>query len=188
MSRCRWTRPYLDVTQNLRSIPTAWTTAKEIRARIAAETGLTASAGISYNKFIAKLASDFRKPNGQHVVTPEMGRSFVEALPVARFHGVGPVTAAKMQSLGIRTGADLGRRSLEDLQRHFGKSAAWYYGVARGRDDRPVRVDRGTQVLRFRDDLRPRPDRPNRHRSRRAGHGGRCLVLVRGEPARAGAR
>ena len=133
---------YLDVTQNLRSIPTAWTTAKEIRARIAAETGLTASAGISYNKFIAKLASDFRKPNGQHVVTPEMGRSFVEALPVARFHGVGPVTAAKMQSLGIRTGADLGRRSLEDLQRHFGKSAAWYYCVARGRDDRPVRVDR----------------------------------------------
>ncbi len=133
---------YLDVTENLRPIPTASATAKEIRARILDETGLTASAGISYNKFIAKLASDFRKPNGQYVVPPAMGEAFVEALPVTRFHGVGPVTAEKMKRLGIETGADLRRRSLEFLQRHFGKSGAWYFSIARGQDDRPVRPDR----------------------------------------------
>ena len=88
-------------------MPTAWATAKDIRARIFAETGLTASAGISYNKFLAKLASDLRKPNGQFAITPEMGPAFVETLPVAKFHGVGPVTAAKMQRLGIITGRDL---------------------------------------------------------------------------------
>ena len=103
---------YLDVTENLRAIPTASATAAEIRARIFDETGLTASAGISYNKFLAKLASDRRKPNGQFVVTPAMGAAFVEALPVGRFHGVGPVTADKMNRLGIFTGADLRRQSL----------------------------------------------------------------------------
>ena len=133
---------YLDVTENLRGIPTASATAKEIRARILDETGLTASAGISYNKFIAKLASDFRKPNGQYVVTPEMGEAFVEALPVTRFHGVGPVTAARMHGLGIQTGADLRRQSLAFLQRHFGKSGSWYFDIARARDERPVRPDR----------------------------------------------
>src|ERR1700739_1806848 len=84
---------YLDVSENLRGLPTAWATAKEIRARILEETGLTASAGISYNKFLAKLASDHRKPNGQFAVTPDMGAAWVESLPVSRFHGVGPVTA-----------------------------------------------------------------------------------------------
>src|SRR5271155_4548635 len=98
---------YLDVTENRRGLPTASATAKEIRARILQETGLTASAGISYNKFLAKLASDHRKPNGQFAVTPDMGAIWVEALPVKKFHGVGPVTAAKMEGLGILTGADL---------------------------------------------------------------------------------
>lgn len=133
---------YLDVTANRRGIETAWTTAKEIRARILEETGLTASAGISYNKFLAKLASDHRKPNGQFAVTPEMGEAWVEALPVAKFHGVGPVTAAKMKRLGIETGADLKARSLAFLAEHFGSSAEWYHGIARGIDDRPVNPNR----------------------------------------------
>jgi DNA polymerase-4 len=133
---------YLDVTDNLRGIPTATATASEIRARIFTETGLTASAGISYNKLLAKLASDHRKPNGQFVVTPAMGAAFVEALPVGKFHGVGPVTAAKMNGLGIFTGADLRRQSLAFLQQHFGKSGPWYHAIAKGEDDRPVVPDR----------------------------------------------
>lgn len=133
---------YLDVTHNLRGIPTASATAKEIRARILSETSLTASAGVSYNKFLAKLASDHRKPNGQFVITPEMGAGFVESLPVGRFHGIGPVTAERMQKLGIHTGADLRAASLPVLQQHFGKSGSWYYAIARGEDDRPVTPDR----------------------------------------------
>ncbi len=133
---------YLDVTENRRGLPTAWITAKEIRARIFAETDLTASAGISYNKFLAKLASDHRKPNGQFAVTPDMGAAWIETLPVARFHGVGPVTAAKMKRLGIETGADLRAKSLAFLQEHFGSSATWYHDIARGEDDRPVDPDR----------------------------------------------
>ena len=133
---------YLDVTQDLRGLQTASATAKEIRARILEETGLTASAGISYNKFLAKLASSQRKPNGQFVITPEMGPDFIASLPVAKFHGVGPATAAKMERLGIRTGADLRAKSLGFLQQHFGKSAAWYLGIANGEDDRPVVADR----------------------------------------------
>ncbi|MEN9933378.1 MAG: hypothetical protein RIS17_1951, partial [Pseudomonadota bacterium] len=129
---------YLDVTANKRGIDTAWLTAKDIRAAILAETGLTASAGISYNKFLAKLASDHRKPNGQFAVTPDMGPSWVETLPVSRFHGVGPVTAEKMKRLGIETGADLRARPLTFLQQHFGSSADWYYAIARGEDHRPV--------------------------------------------------
>ena len=93
---------YLDVTQDLRGLQTASATAKEIRGRILQETGLTASAGISYNKFLAKLASSQRKPNGQFVITPEMGPDFIASLPIGKFHGVGPVTAAKMQRLGFR--------------------------------------------------------------------------------------
>ncbi|WP_242139358.1 DNA polymerase IV [Sphingomonas sp. TREG-RG-20F-R18-01] len=133
---------YLDVTANLQGLPTAWATAKAIRARILAETGLTASAGISYNKFLAKLASDQRKPNGQFAVTPDMGASWVETLPVARFHGVGPVTAKKMHSLGITTGADLRAKSLKFLRAHFGNAADWYHAIARGEDHRPVDPDR----------------------------------------------
>ena len=133
---------YLDVTENLRGLPTAWATAKEIRARILKVTGLTASAGVSYNKFLAKLASDQRKPNGQFAVTPDMGEAFVATLPVAKFHGVGPVTANKMHGLGIFTGADLKAWSLEDLQRRFGRSGPWYYEIARGRDARAVNPNR----------------------------------------------
>lgn len=129
---------YLDVTENRRDIPTAWETAKQIRSRILSETGLTASAGISYNKFLAKLASDQRKPNGQFVVMPDMALGWIDTLPVARFHGVGPVTAAKMKWLGIETGADLRARSLDFLCKHFGSSAEWYYAIARGVDERPV--------------------------------------------------
>jgi DNA polymerase IV len=133
---------YLDVTENLRASPTASTTAAEIRTRIFDETGLTASAGISYNKFLAKLASDHCKPNGQFVVTPAMAAAFVETLPIGKFHGVGPVTADKMKRLGIFNGADLRRQSLEFLQQHFGKSGTWYHAIANGEDNRPVVPDR----------------------------------------------
>lgn len=133
---------YLDVTENRRNIPVATEIAEEIRARIRAETGLTASAGVSYNKFLAKLASDHNKPDGLYVITPKMGPLFVEALPVGKFHGIGPATAAKMQKLGIHTGADLRAQSLEFLQRHFGKAGYHYYWISRGVDERPVRPDR----------------------------------------------
>ncbi len=133
---------YLDVTENLRGIPTASATAKEIRARIFAKTGLTASAGISYNKFLAKQASDHNKPDGQYTILPQDGAAFVEKLSVAKFHGIGPVTAEKMNNLGIRTGADLRAQSLAFLQQHFGKSGGWYYAISRGEDYRAVEPER----------------------------------------------
>src|ERR1700728_1389172 len=133
---------YLDVTNNLRGIPTAWETAKQIRARIYEETKLTASAGVSGNKFLAKLASDLRKPNGQFAIMPDQAEAFVATLPVAKFHGVGPKTTARMNALGIETGADLRRQTLEFLQRNFGKAGSWYYEIARGQDDRPVHAER----------------------------------------------
>lgn len=133
---------YLDVTENHQGIAIATTIAELIRARIKAVTGLNASAGISYNKFLAKIASDQNKPNGQFVITPRMGPAFVEALPVKKFHGVGPATAAKMQRLGIETGADLKAKPLSFLQHNFGKSGSWYYRIARGIDERPVEPDR----------------------------------------------
>jgi len=133
---------YLDVTKNLRGIPTASATAAEIRARIFDETALTASAGISYNKFLAKLASSRHKPNGQFVIAPGTGAAFVEALPVGKLHGIGPVTAGKMNRLGIFTGADLSRQPLALLHRHFGKSGAFYHAIANGEDNRPVVPDR----------------------------------------------
>jgi len=129
---------YLDVTTNLKNMPLASEIAREIRARILERTGLTASAGISYNKFLAKVASDHRKPNGQTVIVPEKGPAFVETLPVAKFHGIGPKTAEKMNRLGIHTGADLKEQSMEFLEQYFGKAGTWYYAIARGRDDRRV--------------------------------------------------
>ncbi len=132
---------YLDVT-DLRGMPSATAIAEAIRARIRAETGLTASAGVSTNKFLAKLASDHRKPDGLFVITPAMGPGFVEALPVARFHGVGPRTAERMARLGIRTGADLRAMPLATLQGHFGKMGPYFHAIARGVDERPVRADR----------------------------------------------
>src|SRR4051794_2234237 len=133
---------YLDVTEDLKGIGIATEIAMEIRARIRAETGLTASAGVSYNKFLAKLASDQNKPDGLCVVTPARGPAFIETVPVKRFHGVGPVTAAKMASLGIETGADLKARSLDFLAAHFGSSAAYYHDLARGICHRQVKADR----------------------------------------------
>ena len=133
---------YLDVTENLKGIASATQIAAEIRARIRAETELTASAGVSYNKFLAKLASDHRKPDGLFVITPAMGPEFVETLPVRKFHGVGPATAAKMARFGIKAGLDLRAQTLAFLQQHFGKAGSYYYGVARGVDERPVRADR----------------------------------------------
>jgi DNA polymerase IV len=133
---------YLDVTENLRGLPTAVATAAEIRQRILETTGLTASAGISYNKFLAKLASDYRKPNGQFLVGPDKGAAFVENLAVGKFHGIGPVTAEKMNRLGVHTGVDLRSKSVEFLTRHFGRSGPWYYAISRGEDDRAVRPDR----------------------------------------------
>ena len=153
---------YLDVTANLKQLDSATQIAREIRARILAETQLTASAGISYNKFLAKLASDFRKPNGQFVVRPGQGLAFVEGLAVGQFHGVGPVTAARMNQLGIFTGADLRTQTAEFLQQHFGKAGRYYFAIARAEDDRPVVADRprksvGSETT-FARDLRELPE------------------------------
>src|ERR1700681_3107661 len=133
---------YLDVTENLQNIALARDVALAIRAKIKEVTGLNASAGISYNKFLAKLASDHRKPNGQYVITPEMGPAFVEALPVGKFHGIGPATSAKMNSLGLYTGLDMRNQSLEFMQANFGKAGGYYYWISRGVDNREVRADR----------------------------------------------
>jgi DNA polymerase-4 len=133
---------YLDVTQNLKGMISATHIAEEIRARIRTETELTASAGVSYNKFLAKLASDHLKPDGLFVITPKMGQVFVETLPVRKFHGVGPATAKKMERLGIKTGLDLRAQTLAFLQQQFGKAGSYNYWVARGIDERPVRADR----------------------------------------------
>lgn len=133
---------YLDVTENFKGMEVATEIALEIRAKIKEATGLNASAGISYNKFLAKMASDLNKPNGQAVITPKNGPAFVEALGVNRFHGVGPATAERMRRYGIETGLDLKSKSLAFLQEHFGKSGPYFYGIARGIDERPVRSNR----------------------------------------------
>lgn len=133
---------YLDVTENKQGIPIATEIATIIRARIKEVTGLNASAGISYCKFLAKMASDLNKPNGQAVITPKAGPEFVANLPVKKFHGVGPATAAKMERLGIVTGVDLRAKPLEFLQANFGKSGSWYYRISRGIDERPVQPNR----------------------------------------------
>lgn len=133
---------YLDVTWNKPGIAVATTLAQMLRARIRAETGLTASAGISYNKFLAKIASDLNKPDGQAVIPPARGPDFIAALPVSRFHGVGPATAARMARLDIHTGADLRARDLDFLRATFGKAGRWYHDIARGIDTRPVQPHR----------------------------------------------
>ncbi len=129
---------YLDVTANLRGLSSATATASEIRARITEATQLTASAGISYNKFLAKLASDHNKPNGQFVIPPGTGAAFVAGLDVGRFHGIGPRTAEKLNRLGIHTGQDLRARDPAFLKAHFGKAGLWYHKIAGGEDDREV--------------------------------------------------
>jgi len=129
---------YLDVTADKQGIGSAVKIAKAIRAAIHAETGLTASAGVSYNKFIAKLASDENKPDGLCVILPERGSEFVARLPVRRFHGVGPRTAEKMAKLGVQTGADLAEKDEAWLAHHFGSWGSYLFKAARGIDDRPV--------------------------------------------------
>lgn len=133
---------YLDVTENKLGLASAVQAAREIRARIAAETGLTASAGISYNKFLAKVASGLRKPNGMTLIPPDQAEVFLESLEIGRFHGIGAKTAARMKRLGILTGRDLKARSELELARHFGKAGRWYYRIVRGIDERPVQPDR----------------------------------------------
>jgi DNA polymerase-4 len=133
---------YLDVTDDIRGIGSATRIAELIRARIRAETGLTASAGVSYNKFLAKLASDQNKPDGLCVIRPGDGAAFVAAMPVKRFHGVGPRGAEKMGGLGIQTGADLAAKDIAFLRSSFGSLADYLYRAARGIDLRRVRADR----------------------------------------------
>lgn len=133
---------YLDLTGRLPDGTLATDVATAIRARILESTGLTASAGVSYNKFLAKIASGYRKPNGQTVIAPAKGEAFVEGLAIGKFHGVGPSTARRMAALGIHTGLDLKRCDLPFLQNHFGKFGLYLHNVARGIDDRPVRADR----------------------------------------------
>jgi len=133
---------YLDVTENKPGLPYASTVARHIKAAILESTGLTASAGVSLNKFLAKMASGLNKPNGLSVILPKQAEAFVEALPVEKFHGIGEVTAAKMHELGIRTGADLKGRSLTELTQHFGKVGQHYYKIAQGQDDRVVEPNR----------------------------------------------
>lgn len=133
---------YLDVTVNHRAIASATEIAQVIRADIQRQTGLTASAGVSYNKFIAKIASDQNKSDGMCVIRPEQGPGFVARLPVKRFHGIGPRTAEKMAALGIVTGADLAAKSEQWLLSHFGSWGSYLHGAAHGIDNRPVRPDR----------------------------------------------
>ena len=164
---------YLDVSEDRLALGSARAIAEDIRRRIREETGLTASAGVSYCKFIAKLASDHRKPDGLTVITPERGPEFVGSLPVARFHGVGPVTARKMERLGIMTGADLREWSVPALQAEFGSSAEWYWRICRGIDEREVKPDRPYKSVSaertFDEDLRD-PDRLAAELERIAGY------------------
>ncbi|TYA74319.1 DNA polymerase IV [Seonamhaeicola marinus] len=133
---------YLDVTHNKKGNPSASLIAQEIRDRIFNDIGLTASAGISINKFIAKVASDYNKPNGQKTVNPEEVLEFLEQLDIRKFYGVGKVTAEKMYQKGIFTGADLKQKSLEYLDNNFGKSGRYYYYIVRGIHNSEVKPDR----------------------------------------------
>lgn len=133
---------YLDVTENKKGNPSASLIAEEIRTRIFNEVGLTASAGISINKFIAKVASDYNKPNGQKTVNPEEVLGFLEALDIRKFYGIGKVTAEKMYQKGIFTGTDLKSKSLEFLEQNFGKSGSYYYYIVRGIHNSEVKPNR----------------------------------------------
>jgi DNA polymerase-4 len=181
---------YLDVTADRAGLGTARATAEDIRRRIREETGLTASAGVSYCKFVAKLASDQNKPDGLCVITPARAQSYIATLPVSRFHGIGPVTARKLESLGIHTGADLQERSLTELEARFGSSGRWYWRICRGIDEREVNPDRPYKSVSaertFDEDLRD-PERLSAeldritgyawNRIERAGVAGRTVTL-----------
>ena len=133
---------YLDVTENKQAMPSAVAIARQIKQKIYSKTQLTATAGVSINKFLAKIASSMNKPDGLTLIPPEEAAPFIENLPIDKFHGVGQVTAAKMRNLGIHTGADLKRWSQVELVRRFGKVGQFYYRAARGEDVRPVNPNR----------------------------------------------
>ncbi len=138
---------YLDVTINKKGNPSASLIAQEIRLRILNEVGLSASAGISINKFVAKIASDYNKPNGQKTVSPNEVETFLEELPIRKFYGVGKVTTEKMYQLGIFSGLDLKSKSLEFLEKNFGKSGKFYYDVVRGVHNSEVKSNRITKSV-----------------------------------------
>jgi len=138
---------FLDVTKNHKNIPSATKIAEEIRQRILEETNLTASAGVSYNKFLAKIASDINKPNGLFVIKPKEAERFIESLAIEQFFGVGKVTARRMHQLGIKTGWDLKQRTEQQLVSYFGKAGHVYYQNARGIDDRAVESYRERKSL-----------------------------------------
>ncbi|WP_416672120.1 DNA polymerase IV [Egbenema bharatensis] len=152
---------YLDVTENKAGLPSATWVAQAIKAEIYQETQLTASAGVSINKFLAKIASGMDKPNGLYLIPPEQAEDFIAQLPIDRFHGVGTVTASKMHQLGIFTGADLRQWSELDLQHHFGKVGCFFYRIARGQDERLVNANRIRKSIgvetSFKVDLDDRP-------------------------------
>ena len=138
---------YLDVSENKKGNPSASLIAKEIRGRILNEVGLTASAGISINKFVAKIASDYNKPNGQKTINPEEVVGFLEALDIRKFYGIGKVTAEKMYQLGIFTGKELKGKTIEYLESNFGKSGTYYYYIVRGIQDSAVKPNRTRKSL-----------------------------------------
>lgn len=138
---------YLDVTENKKGNPSATLIAQEIRKRILVEVGLTASAGISINKFVAKIASDYNKPNGQKTINPEEVSAFLEGLDVKKFYGIGKVTAEKMYQLGIYTGADLKAKTIDFLESHFSKSGKQYYYLVRGISNSAVKPNRTTKSV-----------------------------------------
>ncbi|MES2813158.1 MAG: DNA polymerase IV [Bacteroidota bacterium] len=138
---------YLDVTENKKGNPSATLLAQEIRKRIFEEVGITASAGISVNKFVAKIASDYNKPNGQKTINPEDVETFLEGLDVKKFYGIGKVTTEKMYQLGIYTGSDLKSKSLEFLESHFSKSGRHYYYLVRGISNSQVKPNRTTKSV-----------------------------------------
>lgn len=138
---------YLDVSTNKLGLPTATLVAKALREQIAKETRLTASAGIAPNKFLAKIASEINKPNGQAVILPEQVEAFVKHLPIAKIHGIGPVNERRLRDLGIATAGDLQQLSREQLTRHFGKLGAYFYQICRGHDDRPIQPNRQRKSL-----------------------------------------
>lgn len=133
---------YLDVTENKKNQPLATALAQQIRAEIFEQTQLTCSAGISYCKFLAKIASDYKKPNGQTVIKPHKAEAFIEQLPIKKFYGIGKVTAQKMEAMGIQTGYHLKQLSEVEMVKNFGKMGRFYYNIVRGIDERPVNTDR----------------------------------------------
>jgi DNA polymerase IV len=181
---------YLDVSEDRYGLGSARAIAEAIRSRIRAETGLTASAGVSYCKFVAKLASDQNKPDGLCVIRPDQAQRYIASLPVGRFHGIGPKTAARLEAMGIMTGADLQRLSVEELQGRFGSAGLWYWQICRGIDERPVRSSRRAKSVSaertFDQDLRS-PDALHAELERvaglawdriaRAGASGRTVTL-----------